>query len=337
MGVGRQKQEAHGIPRKNAATTFKAFASWVKVQWARLARTDSTCADTSTYLIQKGYVQRARQCWHFAASSFLYSVFGAYLMLSAEAMDQKFPDFAGLWWWEGFFLVVQGPISYWNDVHSFGLDWTASTVDRASAMTMFMVQCSHWLFLPIEYPTNWVLFSMLWGAGFVFLTAATHFGECLAASGRLGGLPEVSNTSVSPKMSNRASSVTDRRQRRSSRRQGQNAKAKRTTATRNRTPVRRGGGSDLSERGQVLTGSRSSARGLGVSSGEAPPATLRKADAGEAGLLMEKVERHFQHYLFWHTLWHVVLPVPGLVILAVFRSQAGLPLLPFDVLRRFFS
>ncbi len=66
-----------------------AARAWVQSQYDRLARTDSGDVGVSDYLNREGYVKRAKASWCFAGSSFLYSVFGLYLIYCAEVMDRK--------------------------------------------------------------------------------------------------------------------------------------------------------------------------------------------------------------------------------------------------------
>ncbi len=242
-----------------------------------------------------------------------------------------------------------------NECHRF------FQVDRASALTLFFLQCGKWFVVPLDFPTNWIVFVLLWVAGIIFLIASTHFGNVLTCSGiaekECGGAVVSSKTKANtstelstarttrdlsgnnaakaPALADDESSLlqlTEAGLERRDQADGKRSKQK----PRNRTPS----GKKAALSNQLTVGSRKNSTASTVSTSASSTKSTKlvatqntlvtkehaPSFAGTPAALV--VETHFKAYLFWHTLWHVALPVPGILTLASFRTEYGLPVLP---------
>eukprot|EP00392_Amoebophrya_sp_AT5.2_P003448 g3453.t1 len=326
------------------SATTGSLRDWLAKQVKRIRREDSEVGCPDVFLKREGYVSRARWNLWFGMSCFLYTLCGFYMILTHEVLDRKYPSTSGLWFWEGMFLVLQGPISYWNDVHNFGLDRLASSVDRTTAVCCFVFQIVKALALPMPYPKNWLFFVVLWVAGAVFLRASTLFGDLLSAAGGAdfksrdqggagaGGERDVMATAGTTGKGDGAkddpgSSVVSTAPRRTgaatTKKKGENSQS----------PARADGAapSSRSSRNKTPTPKRSL---QGMRRAPAPPQSCSNKQYRTVKLRDElkqahaEVETKFAAYLLWHSLWHVALPVPAILLMASARWEEDLAVLP---------
>eukprot|EP00392_Amoebophrya_sp_AT5.2_P005375 g5384.t1 len=247
---------------------------WVSKQVRRIRREDSEVGRPDVFLKREGYVSRARWSLCYAMSSFLYTLCGLYMIFTCDVLNRKcsccYPAASGFWFWEGAFLVLQGPISYWNDVHNFSLDRLASSVDRTTAMCCFLVQIGKVFALPMPLPELWTMCV----AGACFLSANTHLADLLSAAGEA----EVAA----------------------------------------RSPMNEDGDNEDND---VLSAKM-------LDKNESSGVEGKAKENKEMARLRAEVEAKFAAYLLWHTLWHVALPVPAIMLMAWDRRKEDLALLP---------
>ncbi|CAD7939659.1 unnamed protein product [Amoebophrya sp. A25] len=343
------------------------------------------------FLRREGYCHMAHNCWWFLSSSFLYSLAGLYLFLTAEVMRKK-------WWYiEAAALVIQGPISYWNDVYCFGLDKIASTVDRCCATMMFLLQALKVFLLPMDLLSHLLFASAVCSSLVIFFIGSSHFGDLLSAAGNaaeyelnrsseddagaLGGdtrtevqvveLQQASNnvagsngkmndstlpSSVGviaaaahqqPKDPNQdAPSSPDSvheategaRSREDKPGVGLSTSPSLSSCTGGSTTSSSCASSSVASSSsnyktsssdsiqQMEMTSTSCSAGTGSCSGDSGDVGEKSGSgSGYSQLTIQKllVEKHFNAYLYWHTLWHVSLPVPAMLLLAGWRLEMG--------------
>jgi len=326
---------------------------WVSKQVRRIRREDSEVGRPDVFLKREGYVSRARWSLCYAMSSFLYTLCGLYMIFTCDVLNRKYPAASGFWFWEGAFLVLQGPISYWNDVHNFSLDRLASSVDRTTAMCCFLVQIGKVFALPMPLPELWTMCV----AGACFLSANTHLADLLSAAGEAEvaarspmnedgdnedndvlSAKMLSSRTVSRSASDAASSTSARSKKRGMMKMNTNSKspeleqraneavASRRSRSRTPAPPMR----SLQGIRRVKLKAPSQTRQIPGNSdkNESSGVEGKAKENKEMARLRAEVEAKFAAYLLWHTLWHVALPVPAIMLMAWDRRKEDLALLP---------
>eukprot|EP00392_Amoebophrya_sp_AT5.2_P017560 g17937.t1 len=236
-------------------------------------------------------------------------------------------------YWEGALLVLQGPISYWNDVHSFALDELASSVDKTTATCCFLVQIAKVFVLP--YPENWIFSIALCAAGACFLWASTHLANLLSAAGEAELKSRAAATSEGDREGTGAEGA-----------EAEQVDNLMTATAAGEVANREGPDDDASFVASIASSSRVERETPTISkrsregiSRAAPPRNgnsnknnrSREGEEKERKQARAEVDTKFAAYLRWHTLWHVVLPVPAILGMACVRWAEGLPVLPGEV------